>query len=256
MFNCHIHTKFSSDCNMDIKEAIDVSKKTGIGIIVTDHMDLGLYDDGKFTFNVDEFFKEYEKYRSEKLLLGIEIGMRNDYEIENRKIAKGYPFDYVLGSVHVVNGIDIFYDEYYDKKSKKEAYDEYLNSMIACLKTHDFIDCLGHIDYIARYSIYDDREIYYEEYREYIDNILKFVIEKDIALEVNTRRLDDKMAYKNLFKIYKRYKDLGGKIVTIGTDSHRALDIDKNLKEAIDIVKELNLTMVYYKDRIAVEYNI
>lgn len=241
---------------MDIKEAIDISRKTGVGIIVTDHMDLGLYEDGRFTFNVDEFFEEYSEYRSEKLLLGIEIGMRNDYESQNRKIAEGYSFDYVLGSIHVVNGYDIFYDEYYAEKSKKMAYEEYLDFMLNCLKTHDFIDCLGHIDYIARYGRYDDKEIYYDEHREYIDEVLRYAVKKGISLEVNTRRIDDKKAYLNLLKIYKRFKELGGKTVTIGSDSHRASDIEKGLKEACEIVKEANLIPVYFKERKAVEYKI
>lgn len=256
MFNCHIHTRFSSDCDMDIKEAIDISKKTGIGIIVTDHMDLGLYDDGRFTFNVDEFFKEYKEYRSERLLLGIEIGMRNDYERENRKIAEDYSFDYVLGSVHVVNGYDIFYDEYYAEKNKKMAYEEYFDCMLKCLKTYDFIDCLGHIDYIARYGRYEDKEIYYDEYREYIDEVLSIAAKKGISIEVNTRRLNDREAYLNLLKIYKRFKELGGETATIGSDSHRALDIQKGLKEACEIIKAAYLTPVYYKERKAVEYKI
>ncbi|QCX32812.1 histidinol phosphate phosphatase [Caloramator sp. E03] len=256
MFNCHVHTSFSSDCNMGINEAIEVLNEKKLGVIITDHMDLGLCEDGRFTFDVKEYFNEYEKYRNDRLLLGIEIGMTKDYKNENKKIALNSPFDYVLGSLHVVNGFDPFYDEYYVGKNKKEAYEEYFLCMLENIKIYDFIDCLGHIDYIARYGRFEDKEIYYDDYKDFIDEILKIVAQRDISIEINTRRLEDKVAYENLYNIYKRFKELGGKIVTIGSDSHKAIDIEKNLNEALKMIKDLKLTPVYYKNRKAVEYSI
>lgn len=249
MFDCHIHTNFSSDSRMSIEEAIEASKQKDIGIIITDHMDMGLSPEGKFVFNPEEYFNEYEKYRTEKLLLGIEIGMRNECIGENRRIANNNPFDYVIGSLHVVNGLDPFYEEFYRGKNKKEAYEEYFKCMAGCLRTHDFIDSLGHIEYIARYARYEDKEAYYKDFSECIDEVLKIAAGRGISIEINTRRLQDKVAFENMVSICKRFHELGGETVTIGSDAHRAEDIGKSMKEAAKIASLSDLKVVYYKNR-------
>ena len=82
-------------------------------------------------------------------MLGIEIGMQLNCLEENREIVNRYPFDYVIGSIHVAKGQDIYYPKFYEGKTKKEAFEEYFSSMVDCVKKYDFIDSLGHIDYIC-----------------------------------------------------------------------------------------------------------
>ena len=87
MFDCHIHTNFSTDSSMNIEEVIKASRNNNIGAIITDHLDINYMIPGKFIFNVDDYFKKYSSYRNEKLLLGIEMGMRPDCIEENREIS-------------------------------------------------------------------------------------------------------------------------------------------------------------------------
>lgn len=248
MFDTHIHTKFSSDSKMDINEVVKKIEKTNIGVILTEHMDLK-FPSGAFEFDINEYFETYTQYRNNKLLLGVEIGMREDCTVENRKIVCENPFDYVIGSVHVVNGIDIAGEEYYKEKSKKQAYEEYLKYMIKCIKDNEFIDSLGHIDYISRYSVYGDKEMYYEGLNDYIDEVLKLLIKQDKVIEINTRRLESSNALENLLKIYKRYSQFGGKHVTIGCDAHNVNAIGINIKIAEEICRSCNLKPVYFKER-------
>ncbi|MGY0375057.1 histidinol phosphate phosphatase [Clostridium sp. JNZ J1-5] len=250
MFDTHMHTEYSSDSKMKINKVIDKSIKYNMGVIITEHMDLNYRDKSKFRFDINDYFDSYNKYRNNKLLLGIEIGMCNKYLEENKSICIENPFDYVLGSLHEMYDIDLYEaEELYKNKNQTDFYQEYFQQMVSCVDTHDFINSLGHIDYIARCAQYEDGEIYYEEYGEYIDEVLKKIIDKGITIELNTRRLSDKKAVENLIKIYKRFYDLGGRYVTIGSDAHKDEDIGKNFNIAENIINDCNLKAVYFKNK-------
>jgi histidinol-phosphatase (PHP family) len=234
---------------MKLEEAIHRAEEMGLGIIITEHMDINYPDPLRFCFKVEEYFKTYEKYRGDKLLLGMEMGIRPDCLEENKRLQDNYKFDYIIGSVHLVNGIDIYDLEFYEGRSKHEAYEEYFTVMLECLRGHDFIDSLGHIDYITRYARVSDPEIYYRDYAYLIDEILKLLVKNDKALEINTRRLIDKKVMSNVLEIYKRFGELGGKYVTLGSDSHKCDDIGKNFKEAEEIAEICGLNIVHFKER-------
>lgn len=253
MFDNHVHTNFSTDCIMPLKDAISSANKNNMGIIITDHFDLKYMVKDRFMFDIDKYFQEYTPYKNEKVLLGIEMGMREDVLSENRAIASKYDFDFILGSVHVVNYdgkyYDIYTEEFYKNRSKKECYINYLEDILKCVKEYDFIDSLGHIDYISRYAPFEDKEIYYHDYNGYIDEILNVLAKNEKAIEINTRRFNEKEAVGNLQKIYKRFKELGGKIITIGSDSHTSQSIGKNFDLATELAELCGLKPVYFKNR-------
>lgn len=249
IFDSHVHTEFSTDSELKLEEALKAAKELNLGIISTDHIDLNYPGKNKFVFDIDDYFNKYHKYRGSNYLIGVEIGMTEEYSDENRKINQSYDFDYVIGSIHFVDGIDIYEKSFYEDRKKSDAYRRYFETMINCIKIHEYVDSLAHIDYICRYATYKDSEIYYNEYDELIDEILKFIIDREIAFEINTRRLDKDYIIKNLIPIYKRYKDMGGSLVTIGSDAHYGENIGINMKEAFSIAEECNLKPVYYKNR-------
>ncbi|MBL4937129.1 histidinol phosphate phosphatase [Clostridium sp. YIM B02515] len=249
IFDSHLHTKFSTDSKMDIEDAVKKAKELNIGLIITEHMDLKYPIKGNFIFNPEDYFNEYNKYRNSNTLLGIELGMRSDCVEENRQIIESFPFDYVIGSIHLVDTIDIFREDFYAGRTKKETYEQYLTCMLECLKSHNFIDSLGHIDYITRYARYEDKEIYYDDFSEYIDEVLKTAVVSNIPLEINTRRLRYKVAADSLLKIYRRFYEVGGRQVTIGSDAHNAAAIGNNINIALEIADRCNLKPVYFKER-------
>lgn len=253
MFDSHIHTKFSTDSKMTIDEVLKKSQKEDIGIILTEHFDLKSISPGEFIFDLDDYFKQYEPYRNDKFLLGIEMGMKLDCIEENKELAYKHDFDFVLASIHLAEYegkyYDIYTEEFYHGRNKKEVYTNYLENMLNCIKKYDFIDSLGHIDYICRYARYEDTELYYSEYEEILNEIFKELIFKDIALEINTRRLGNKDVHKPLFHIYENFKKLGGKYVTTGSDSHKDMDIGSNFKVAYEIAEGAGLRPIYYKKR-------
>ncbi|KEI00242.1 histidinol phosphatase [Clostridium botulinum] len=250
MFDTHMHTKYSTDSHMTIDEVINKISEYNIGAIITEHMDLNYHNKEEFRLDSDKYFDDYYKYRNDKLLLGIEIGMCNEYCSNYENIVNEYPFDYIIGSVHEIEDEDLYVSEkIYKNNSKDELYIKYFEEIIKRINKHRFINSLGHIDYIARCAKYDDREIYYNNYREHIDDVLLNLIDKDICLELNTRRLEDKKAINNIIKIYNRFSQLGGKFITIGSDAHNKNSIASYFKEATELAEFCGLRPVYFKNR-------
>ncbi|OAA83384.1 histidinol phosphate phosphatase [Clostridium ljungdahlii] len=249
MFDTHVHTNFSTDSDMKIEEAIKSAKEKGISFITTEHMDINFPKEGLFRFDVNEYLNKYLKYRNDNLLLGIELGMKEDCLEQSRKLIKDNSFDYVIGSIHLVENLDLYYSDYYEGKSKKETYFKYLQDMLKNLKQFEFIDSLGHIDYIARYAKFEDKELYYSDFPDIIDEIFKAVIDKEKCLELNTRRLKNQDSVKNMLEIYKRFNELGGKYITVGSDAHNLESMGSNFREAVEIARRCNLKIVYFKNR-------
>lgn len=249
IFDTHVHTDFSSDSTMPIMDAMQQAKTLGLGFITTEHMDLSYPEKGQFIFDVDRYFDVYAPYRNDLFLLGIELGMQNICLKDSFDIIKNYKFDYVLGSIHLVDGIDIYYDDFYHGRAKKETYARYFETMVNCLKEYTFIDALGHIDYIARYAPYEETEIYYHEFQDYLDLILKSIIEKNIVLELNSRRFGDRNVIKALTPIYKRYYELGGRMTVLGSDAHTKQAIGSYFKIASEFAEQCNLQLIYFKNR-------
>ncbi|WP_298836614.1 histidinol phosphate phosphatase [Clostridium sp.] len=249
MIDSHIHTEFSDDSEMKVQYAMEQSRESGIGMIFTEHLDLNFPAGADMTFDIEKYFNDYERYRSKKLMLGIEIGMQEICLDKNRNVASKYPFDYIIGSIHAVDGEDIYYPKYYEGKAKKDAYDKYFLSMLANVEKHDFIDSLGHIDYISRYATYNDKEMHYQDYNEYINEIFKIIVQNEKVIEINTRRFGNSQAYNNLIDIYKAYSQIGGKYVTIGSDAHNVENIGAYFTQAIRLCEICNLKPVYFRER-------
>lgn len=248
LFDSHMHTCFSTDSKMKMDEAVARGRELDIGITITEHMDIAYPEPMSFIFDVEKYFVDYNTFRSEKVLLGIEIGMRSDCLEENCKLVEKYPFDYVIGSVHVIDNIDIYAAEFYHERNKKDVYEQYFKTMKQCVTCYDGIHSLGHIDYIARYARFKDPEVYYHEFKDYIDEVLVILAQKGKALEINTRRLGTKEAVEIIMPIYKRFYEVGGRLVTIGSDAHHVKDIGRGLDVGLEIAERSKLDVVYFKD--------
>ncbi len=249
IFDSHMHSKFSTDSDMNILDAIAVGKEKNIGIIITDHMDLDYPIIDEFKFDIPSYFDEYEKYRSDKVKLGIEIGLTTNTVLENEKIAKSYDFDFVLGSIHAVRGLDIYEEYVHQGYNKKEFFTYYFEDMLKCVQLHDNFDALSHIDYPCRYCKFDNKEILVSEFKDILSEILITLINKGKVLELNTTRLHIPEANKALRDIYKLYRDLGGKYITLGSDAHSHLKINNNFDLALEFIEDLGLKGVYFNKR-------
>ena len=117
------------------------------------------------------------------------------------------------------------------------------------LEQEPFDLVIGHIDYISRYAPYDDPEVSYGAFQEDIDRILRAAIETDTVLELNTRRLGSRLACKELMPVYARYRELGGRYVTLGSDAHTSDAVAVNFGAAEELAAMVGLGLVTFAER-------
>ena len=249
IFDSHMHTKFSADSEMLAADAINKAASLNLGVVFTEHFDYGVTANGKeFTFEPSAYMREYKNLRGEKVRLGVEVGLRKSARAVNENFIARADFDLVIGSIHLVDDLDIYYPEFYADKDKATAYKKYFQQMAAEAAVADY-DVLGHIDYICRAAPYDNPEIDYATFAAEIDEVLKIVVDRAKVLELNTRRFDSARAVAELIPVYKKYREFGGQFVTIGSDAHRVSAVGNHFKRALDFIHELNLTPVTFCER-------
>ncbi|MCH3958393.1 MAG: histidinol-phosphatase HisJ family protein [Selenomonas sp.] len=249
IFDSHSHTAFSGDSEMKAEDALAAADQAGIGLVFTEHLDLDYPGEIDFTFDPAVYWRQYEPLRGSRLLLGVEVGMQSATAERSRAFVDTVPFDLVIGSIHMVDGKDIYYKEAYGPLSKEEFFHKYYQQMAENIRQHDFIDVLGHIDYIARYAPYENPEVSYGSFQADIDAVLKAAIETDTVLELNTRRLGSRLAIKELLPVYSRYRELGGQYVTFGSDAHTAEAVGANFRIAGEAAEAVGLSIVTFRER-------
>ena len=249
VFDSHIHTKFSADSKMTATDALARAKNLNLGVVFTEHFDYGVELNGReFTFDAATYMHEYKNLRGLNCRLGVEVGLRKSARTVNEKFLARADFDFVIGSIHLVDDFDIYYPEFYADKSKAVAYEKYFSQMAAEIEVADF-DALGHIDYICRAAPYDNPEIDYPTFAAQIDDVLKILVERGKILELNTRRFDNARAVRELVPVYSKYRELGGQFVTIGSDAHRVSAVGNYFNRALEFLRELDLTPVTFCER-------
>ena len=248
-FDTHVHTlPFSPDSKQTIDNVLERHAQLDYGIVLTEHMDYDCPSDLLFEFNIDEYFNTYGHLRNERLLLGVEMGLQESCLDRIQQDITNYPFDMVIGSIHTI-GRDIAFPQFYNAKTKYEAFRIYLETMLKLIKRFPHFDTLAHIDYISRYCPYKDPEIYVSEFKEILTAIFDELITLDISLEINTRRLHQPDAFACAQELYRLYSNRGGKYVTVGSDAHNPLALTTNFDIAEEIITENNFIPVYYKKR-------
>lgn len=232
----HTHSSFSSDSNEPLRELAAAAVKRGLKTLcVTEHMDFDYPEPGEFILDVPKYRAELFRVRGEfsdklEVLFGVELGLLDYAAPRLYDFAKSADFDFIIGSMHQIDDLDPYYPEYFDKMGDKNGITHFFDVMLSCVKAFDNYDVLGHLDYIVRYShskSYDP-----VDYREVIDEILKIVVSKDKGIEINTAGVNSLgYPHPNTF-VLQRYKELGGEIVTIGSDAHSASRVGADLDKA------------------------
>lgn len=231
-----------------VRRAVELGLKE---ITFTDHVDYDYPDmDGEFfEVNFDKYMEEIEKLKSKypeiEILMGVEIGYQPQVIERIDKLVRSFPFDFVMGSIHACDGLDLYTGEFFEGKTKQSSYQGYLNNLKDCVKNFDNCDVFGHLDVIIRYGRFRNNDLEYDEFQETLDKILKLIIQKDKGIELNTSgpryNLDDMHPQKD---ILEKYHDLGGKILTLGSDAHKTKDLGAGFKEATDNLKNIGFTKV------------
>ena len=174
LWDTHMHTHHSGDSDALMPDMIQAAVRQNLdGICFTDHFDYDYPDDPNlFLLDFDSYIKEVRSFQDTcrdrlSIRLGIEVGLQPHITEINRKAVTGHPFDFVIGSSHVVHGIDPYYPKYYEGRSEKTAYREYFESILEnllklvsrmiircdCAEDEELIALSSHV---YRQGIYDE----------------------------------------------------------------------------------------------------
>ena len=158
LWDVHMHSQFSGDSDAPLDTMVQSAISRGLaGICFTDHLDIDYpQEPGLFLLDLPNYTASVhamqEQFRSKlPVRLGIELGLQPHLSALHEDILAQYPFDFVIGSSHVVHGFDPYYPDFYEGRDEKECYREYFESILENIHAFDGFDVYGHIDYVVRY---------------------------------------------------------------------------------------------------------
>lgn len=242
MFDYHMHSTVSLDGISDARAMVAAAQAQGLReICFTDHLDYQARDtmDPGWVYSLDAYNAAYDSLRSDCLLIrrGMEFGLGPDLQSTLEADLTKRHYDFVIGSVHFVGNDDVYEPSYWVGKSVADAYRIHMEETLRCVQAmHDF-DVLGHLTFICKARCNPTREpLLYREHQQIVDEILRVLIAKGIGLELNTSGMDRCGFYLPTEDFFRRYRELGGEIVTVGSDAHDVRRVGQYTREAIRLL--------------------
>jgi len=244
MFDYHMHTLVSFDGKETAEAMLTAAEKAGLkGMCFTDHID---FDPRAKTqtmlFETKDYNAAYDHLTSDKVKIrrGMEYGMIADRPELMQQALERRPFDFVIGSVHFVDGWDVYFPPYWEGKTMEQAERRYLEEVLDCVENHDGFDVLGHLTYISKsWNNPTNRPVEYGLYADLVDEIFRKLISKGKGIEVNTSGMTRSGVYLPSREYVQRFRDLGGEIVTVGSDAHTADRVGEHCLDAAKMVAEI-----------------
>ncbi len=259
----HVHTSFSSDSSTPMEDMIFRGKSLGLSsICFTDHMDYGfpVQENGMdFLFSVEDYFSKIKelsrKHPDFPIRTGVELGLKKDVLAAALKLTKEYAFDFVIGSTHLVDDIDPYDNEYWENYGEENGIRHYYETTLQNIGEGFDYDVYGHIDYVIRYCpsmntlLTDVRqtEAFYQKMlkknQHIIDEILSTLISFGKGIEINTAGWKRGLGHPNPHEaILKRYAELGGRMITIGSDAHETKYLAYDFAKIPALLQSLGFT--------------
>ena len=242
MFDFHMHTRVSFDSESDPREVVRAAEERGLfEICFTDHYD---YNTDRTVesnlFSPDVYLSEYSLLRSDKVKIrhGVEFGL-TDWNVGRlSEVSDFIELDYVIGSIHFVGGIDPYEKRYWEGRTVEAAFIDYLDATLDCVKRHTDFDCLGHLTYAGKWNS-ETGPLYYNNYRDVCDEIMKILAERGQGMEINTSGMDRIGRFMPDADFLKRFRELGGEIITVGSDAHNVERVGQYTFEAARLASEI-----------------
>lgn len=244
MFDFHMHSTVSFDGHDSAESMVQAAVAAGLKeICFTDHIDyFADTDQQEWVFDTKTYNDTYDhlSHPALKIRRGMEFGLKPYNASQLRQDLKRRSFDFVLGSVHFVDELDVYFQPYWEGKTLFQAERRYLEETLACVEAHDDFDVLGHLTYISKARANPaPRPVPYEEHRELVDEILRILAQKGKGMEINTSGVDRCGDFLPFAVYFRRFKELGGEIVTVGSDAHTASRVGQYSHRACDLLKDI-----------------
>jgi histidinol-phosphatase (PHP family) len=263
----HVHSAYSDDSDYDMEEVVKDAIRLNLSeICFTDHVDYGIKNDWNdihgikyreggpgeperiplTNVNYPLYMKqihELQKTYKDRITIrtGLEFGMQRGTIPAYEQLYAHYPFDFILLSVHEIDNKELWTQEFQAGKSQSAYNRAYYDEMLYLVTHYKNYSVLAHMDLITRYDLYGHYDIHHNE--QLIRDILGTVIHDGKGIEYNTSSfrygLSDSTPSMDILKLYR---DLGGSVITIGSDSHKKEHLGSHLSEAMEHLKEIGFT--------------
>lgn len=260
LFDYHVHTNYSDDSDYVMRDVVRDAIKLGISeICFTDHTDYGIkfdvtqqtrkemprelqnvYYPGYFTDleNLQQEFGDQITIRK-----GMEFGIQKHHIADFEKLFACYPFDFIILSCHSIDNKGIWNQHYQEGKTQREYNEAYYQEILTVARSYKNYSVLGHLDMIKRYDLAGEYPL--RNVKELIVEILKTAIADGKGIEVNTScfryGLPDLTPCR---EILQWYQELGGEIITIGSDSHAPEHLGAYIPKVMEMLKSMGFTYV------------
>lgn len=254
----HVHSHFSDDTDFPMEEEIQRAIELGLDeFCFTEHVDYGVPT--VINCDYDAYFEEMnrmkEKYGKQiTLRTGIEFGIQVHTLDYHEEIFAKYPFDFVIFSCHQVDNKEFCRQQVQEGRTQREYNRRYYQEILDVAKLYKNYSILGHLDVVKRYDL--QGEIAFEEIKDLVEEIFKVIIPDGKGIEINTSSFAYKL--KSLMpsrEILELYYQMGGRIITIGSDAHNADRIGDRIEEAAKTLKEIGFEGIYTFDQMKPEFH-
>ena len=253
--DCHLHTEFSFDSEAKTEDMLARAEELELtACCITDHCEMNDPDPVALETNMKRSVDTVKQLRAGRFkdsktvfLTGLEVGQGMQNLSETERFLKEIPVDFVIGSLHNIAGEEDFYFLEYTPESAVDLLDRYFDELGLLVEWGKF-DSLGHLTYplryiVGKYGIHPDMG----RYQKIIDELLYCLAKKEKALEINTSGLRNPIGETSPgIEYVKRFRELGGKYITIGSDAHDAENLGMGLREAVCIAKEAGFSHITY----------
>lgn len=273
LIDCHTHTQFSVDSEADLGMCAERADRLGLAAYaVTDHCECNSWYPGEHYSDGDDMHDSYcykdcfldsvaavtalkEKYNGKlNLICGVEMGQPQAAPEAAAFINADERVDFIIGSLHQIRGEkDFYYIDYIDLGTDKiyDLLERYFTELNEMCRTNSF-DVLGHLTYCLRYmkqrhGIEPD----ISRFDGIIADSFRTLAQNGKGIEINTSGLRQGFGetFPNL-RYTKLFREMGGEIISVGSDAHTAEDIGKNVRDGIEIAKAAGFTRIaYFKKR-------
>ena len=243
MFDYHLHSNVSFDSKTAPIDIANAAKAAGLcEICFTDHFD---YNDDRSKapdlFALADYRAAYDELAVPGLTIrrGVEFGLTPWNMGQLSAFAGEYPFDFIIGSVHYAGGHDP-YEAAYWQGNVEQDFARYLEQTLRCVQVHDTYDVLGHLTYVCK-SVHNPSHapVLYSKHREITDAILQELVKRGKGMEINTSGVDRAGDYLPSEAFLRRFKELGGEIVTVGSDAHDPSRVGQYVPQALQLLKDI-----------------
>ena len=239
----HMHTDASEDSDAPLRSMCDAAVAKGLcAVAVTDHLEMVDYEDyvGTLVKSWRDSGEAVPAYAGRlRIARGIELGEPHARPDEAKKLLSEQNFDFVLGSLHNLRGKPDFYEYPYTSEEQcAQLNREYLAELLE-LTEFPYFDTMAHIGYTSRYMHRDgfSAEITAEAYRDELAAVYEALIAQGRGIEINVSGLrTGHTSYPNASAL-ALYYDLGGEILTLGSDAHTPEDASVGYREGSGLLR-------------------